>query len=430
MVDLGGILKNLIGPESMARQFFLWSVAASVASTALGPYLESLRQDVNADHPVAILTPADLADMVVRGILTEAQAAGIAKRNGLSSDNFHLLVQDTGEPPSALDLVLLYRRGKLSKDLVIKGIKQGRTRDEWINTMFDLGDVVPSPVDVVNALVKGQLSDGDAHTRYAQLGGDPDWFDLLFNSAGEGPSPDQAAVAARRGIIPWDGTGPGVTSFSQAVRESHFRDKWENVYKALAEYIPPPRTVSAMLGEGSLTVAQAAKLFADSGLPADLTQAYLSSGTTKKLGKQKDLAESEISTLYQENAIGVADAKQMLGLLKYDDADQNFIIQTWDMARVRKFKETAISSVHTQYTGHKISQQQAAVSLDAFGIPATQRNQLLELWGLERQDKVRLLTPAEIKKALGKNLLTLDDAVVRLVDMGYAEDDVSIYLQL
>ncbi|MGH7743515.1 MAG: hypothetical protein ACREQ5_01655 [Candidatus Dormibacteria bacterium] len=430
MVDIGGIISKLIGPESMARQFFMWNVASAVANTALGPYLEALRQDVNQDHPLTLISPPDLADMVVRGILPQDKAAAIAKKNGFTADDFNLLVLDTGEPPSALDLVTLFRRGELPHDDVVKGIKQGRTRNEWIDTLFKLGMVVPSPIDIVDALVKGQISDTDARAAFAKLGGDMSWFDLLFNTAGEGPSPLDAATMARKGIIPWTGSGPGVTSYEQAFKESHFRDKWIPAVRANSQYIPPPRTVTALHNSGAIDTAMASKLFADAGLAPDLISAYLVDSTKTKTVKAKELTESEIGILYQDQAIGVDDAVSFLALIGYNKSEADFIIGAWNLVRIRKYTEAAIGVIRSSYTAHKIDVNQASVFLDKLGIQSGQRDQLIQLWTYERQSKVALLTPTQIRQAYTKSLIDEEGALSRLEAHGYSPDDAALFLAL
>lgn len=429
-MGVADVLGGLLGKESMARQFFVWNIAGAIVNAGLEPYLTALSSDVNAKNPLKPLSPSDLADMVVRGVIEHAEAALEAAKNGVNQHDFDLLVTNTGEPPSILDMLELLRRGKVSRDDVVRAVKQSRVKNEWIDTILMLGLQPPTPADILDAAVKGQLTSDEAHAKYQQLGGDPDYFDLMLSTVGEGPTPVEAARMANKGLIPWDGRGPGVISFEQAVLESHYRNKWLEAYRKDAEYFPPPRTITAMYNSGALTKEDAAKLLAEQGLNPTLIAAYLSDAAKNKTSKFKDLAASTIGTLYQDQAIGDDEAKQMLLQLKYDGTEADFIILTWQLQREEKFRSTAISTTHTQYINHKITKDKASALLDQFRVPSNQRDYLLALWDQEQSAKVTLLTAAEIKKAINAGLLDPQAGFDRLVQRGYTEEDANIYLSL
>lgn len=429
-MGVADVLGGLLGKESMARQFFVWNIAGAIVNAGLEPYLTALSSDVNAKNPLKPLSPSDLADMVVRGVIEHAEAALEAAKNGVNQHDFDLLVTNTGEPPSILDMLELLRRGKVSRDDVVRAIKQSRVKNEWIDTILMLGLQPPTPADILDAAVKGQLTPDEAHAKYQQLGGDPDYFNLMLSTVGEGPTPVEAARMANKGLIPWDGRGPGVISFEQAVLESHYRNKWLEAYRKDAEYFPPPRTITAMYNSGALTKEDAAKLLAEQGLNPTLIAAYLSDAAKNKTSKFKDLAASTIGTLYQDQAIGDDEAKQMLLQLKYDETEADFIILTWQLQREEKFRSTAISTAHTQYINHKIDRDKASALLDQFRVPSNQRDYLLALWDQEQSAKVTLLTAAEIKKAVTKLGFDPQWALDRLVQRGYTPDDAQIYLNI
>ena len=428
MAAIGETVSGLLGKESMARQFFVWSVASTVVSTALEPFLTALANDVNSHHPEKPLSPADLADMVVRGIMVQGEAEKVALKSGVSTDDFGKLVLDTGEPPSVLDMLLLYRRGKVTHDQVVKAIRQSRVRDEWVDTLFELGVQPPSPADIIDATLKGQIDEVAGRELYAKLGGDPEYYKLMVDTVGDAPSPDQAASMARRGIIPWDGVGPGVTSYEQAVREGRARIKWTAAYRAAAQYVPPPRTITAMHTSGALSDAEATKLLKQAGVPDPLIPTYLKDSSAAKKQKHKDLAESTLSQLYQDQAIGDDAALSGLEALGYGEPDGKFIILTWQLARKYKALQTAVNTVHSKYIGHHIDDSKASLALDQLHVPSAQRDFLIATWNQERAANVTLLTAAEIKKANKAGIFTDDEALARLTSRGYTPEDAQIYL--
>jgi hypothetical protein len=428
MAGVGDLVKKVFGPNSVTRQFFVWGFAQQLVQSVLGPMFQAITNQANTSNPNLPASPAELADMVVRDIAGHDWASREARKSGISKEIFDLMVQNTGVPPSLIDMLQLFRRGKVNRDTVIRAIKQSRVKNEWIDTILQLGVQYPSPTDILRAYLQGQVDGDRAHELYTQLGGAPEFFQLLYDTEGAAPTPNEAAQMARKGIIPWTGTGPGVVSYQQAFLEGPWRNKWLKAFQEDAEYLPPPRTITAMVREGTLTIPEATALLIKQGVPDSLIANYLTDASAAKVIKAKELTESTISSLYQEHAIDDAKAKELLGKLKYTPAETDFVLTAWKLAREMKFRNTAISTVHTQYVNHRIEAGPAAIALDKFGVPATQRQALIALWTEEAKTKVTLLTPAQVKAALRQEIIDYDAALSRLVNLGYSEDDANIFL--
>lgn len=390
-------------------------------SEVFGPILALKRQ---------YLAPADAALGMLRGSLSEARAHEAARVAGLEPDDFETLVENTGEPPPLEELLSLWRRGKIDTAKLDHGIRQSRVRNEWIETVHELGIIPPSPQEAIHALLQGQISRGEAERRWKEGGGDPTWFQHAFDAEGSAPSPVELGEMANRGIIPWEGTGPDVTSFHQGFLEGPWRNKWRDSFRRLAVYRPPPRTIPTLYKSGAIGKHEAIHLLREAGLDQSLAEAYVVSASGEKVKKAKDIAESAVIELYRDRAIDRTQAVAMLGDLGYDHHEADFLIVIAELARVKRYTETAISTTHSRYTGHAITRSEASNDLDKLGVPAHQREELLGLWDLERADKVKHLTAAEVHKAVKKDLLTPEEGLHRLERMGYPTEDAEIYLKL
>lgn len=376
------------------------------------------------------LTVADAALALLRGNIDEGRAEEIARHNGVSPSDLHVVVDNTGEPPAVEELVGLWRRGHLSEAELERGVRQSRMRNEWIPAIKQLGVIPPSPADALDAYLKGQIPEGEARRRFTEGGGDPTWFTDAYHAAGEAPTPDQLAVMANRGIIPWSGTGPDSVSFEQGFLEGPWRNKWLPVFRKASQYLPPPRTVTALLNEGAITRERAVQLLMEQGLSADLAHAYTLESSHTKTKKQRDLAVGQIETLYADQAIDAGQAEAMLVSLGYDTAEAKFILTIQDLKRVTEATTQAIGRIHTQYTNHVIDRSTASGLLDSLSVPAAQRDGLLGTWDIERSARVRVLTEAQVVRALKKGLIDAPGAVGRLVHMGYSETDAAVLIQL
>lgn len=421
---LGGIANNTL------LQIVLYNLVGQLVGAVMGPYSQAITNEVNSVSPLVPLSPAELALAVVRNELSEADAAGQASLSGLDAARFHTLARLTGDAPGPLDLAVALRRGLIDQATFARGIRQGRLRDEWADTVRELAVQQPSPQAMLQAYLEGQVTEAEARQKFAALGGDPAYFDVLYNSQGSAPSPLEAAEMARRGAIPWDGTGAGVVSFRQAFLEGPWRNKWEGPYRSLSEYLPPPRTITAMYKEGSLDQATAAQLLAEQGLRPELVTAYLSSGASQKTAAAKDLAQTTVTTLYRDRLVKRADAAAMLVALGYDQGEAEFLLEIEDTRVAAHFLSLAVSRIHSLFVGHKIDAATASSTLARLGVEPSGVTDLVGIWQWERSANVRALTPAEVAGALRYNLVDETAAQAMLVELGYTPHDAWLYLSV
>jgi hypothetical protein len=409
---LGALANNTL------LQIVVYNLVGQLTGAVLGPYAQAITNQVNAATPLLPLSPAELALAVVRNELTEAEAAGQAAMSGVDSGRFHVLTRITGNAPGAGDLAVALRRGLVDEATYLRGIRQGNLRDEWADLVRQLAVQQPSPQAMLEAYLEGQVDEAEARAKYAALGGDPDYFDVLYHTQGSAPSPLEAAEAARRGIIPWDGRGPDATSFEQAFLEGPWRNKWMPVYRELTQYLPPPRTITAMYREGSLTRERAAELLAKQGLTPDLIEGYLTAGSNTKTAKTRDLAQSTILELWRDRLVSRDDVTAMLEALGYDATEAGFILAIEDMRLSQHFLSLAVSRVHTLYVGHKIDRATTISTLGRLGVDAAGQSDLLAIWDWERAAAVK------------KGYLDPANGRTMLVELGYTPHDAWLYLSV
>ena len=472
-----------VGAEAAeaAKQLFVWQFAGQIIEALLGPGFAALTQQVNDITPVAQLQPTDLADAVARGFMPHNAAADSARRSGLENDKFDTLIDLATVRLSPADLAAAVLRGFLSRDdataqAAPSGInaehfatllqlaqavpplataaaaarlgiipdqgtadgkpsfegaaQQSRIPADWWPILKDLSRAYPTPNDILNAYLEGQVDEAKAKQLYEQLGGVPEYFQLLFDSNGTAPTPDMAGTMANRGIIPWDGTGPESVSFEQAFLEGPWRNKWSKPMRQLMEYLPPPRTVTAMFHEGTLTKQQATDLLVKQGLTAELAAAYVTSGSSQKTAKAKDLTETQVIALYEAQLVAEADAESMLGALGFDPDNAQYLLKLADLRRAISALNTAVSRVHTLYVGHKISRAVVQDTLTKLGVPTGQVSDILATWDLEAAVNVRLPTESQVVDAWHLTIIDQDKATAELVRMGYSAHDAWLLLSI
>jgi hypothetical protein len=61
-------------------------------------------------------------------------------------------------------------------------------------------------------------------------------------------------------------------------------------------------------------------------------------------------------------------------------------------------------------------------------VPSAQRDQLLALWKVQSEATTRVLSEAQIVKAVNKQLISPDDGGARLMAIGYSADDAALLI--
>lgn len=430
-----GILRLLAGSGGAAAQFFMWGVLYGLTQQAMGPTFQEVANKVNSANPTTPLSAAEAATAVLKGQLSAQNGASEAAKSGIDAGRFDTMVRMAGSPPGLAELLSLYRRGELTTDLLHRAVLQSDIKDEWFTngTIEKMGKVPPSPVDFLQAWLEGQLSESDAKKLYEIFGGvmtqsGYDIFQIMYNTRGQAPTPTEALTLLNRGIIQEMGTGPKSTSYQQAFLEGPWRNKWLEPFLALRRYLPPPRTVTTLISHGAITDQYALQLFIDNGLNPQDAAAYVKDAHSSATAKQKDLAVSEIETLYYDQAISRTQGQAFLQNLGYSTGDANFILLIQDLRRERTFLESAISRVRTLFVDHKLARTDAVGSLAKLKVPSAQITNLLTTWTLERAANIPQLTESQVAAAFYYGNMKQDEAMTALEKLGYSPYNAWIIL--
>jgi hypothetical protein len=433
---ISGALQGLLGSQAV-RSIAEWMMLQNLVQALEAPLTAELGQSAFGQFPTLVSPPAELAAGVIRGYLTKDAALNEAKKSGYDKEPFQLLLDIGGQPPPPGVLLELWRRKVIPEKgdgagavSVEQGIKEGDTKNKWIEPLKALKTALPSPDMALQALLQGQTERPNALDLYEQWGGDPRYFDLMFETRGSAPSPLEAASMAHRGIIPWSGRGPDVVSFEQAFLEGPWRNKWLEPMHQLGDYLPPPRTVTAMLREGALTDAQGAALFAKSGLSPELVKAYMAAAHHQKTAASKDLAKSDILAAAVDGLMSEADALNLLGKLGWSQQDAQLELDIAQFRRVKSLYDGAIRKVGTLYIARKLSPTAAQTALAQLGATPAHISQLFAVWDVERANLVQRLTPAEWATAVKDGLITEGEGIAQLQALGFSEFEAWVRIAL
>ena len=431
---VGRIGQSLLGSD-VVKAILVWQVAGQVVGPLLLPFMTEVEQEAFDAARTRVLSAADAADAYIRGHLSEQEARDHIHKQGFTDELASVMFSNAGNPPPLGTLLEAYRRGLIPMDgrgsdslSVEQGIREGRTHDKWIPILEKLVYALPTPADALRAALEGQVDMATARELFSKWGGNPDYFQLLFDTEGSAPTPMEAADMARRGIIPWDGEGPEAVSFHQAFLEGPWRNKWEPAFRQLAVYRPPVRSVVAMLRSGAITDERATFLLKQQGADDQTIAEMLAEAHHSKTQTARDLTTAQVLDAYALKLVDQATATAMLAKLGWTPENAATLLAERDVRQARAQLDSAVTRTRTLYIGHKISEEEARKALAAYQLPQATADSYLLTWSLERRANVKTLTVAEVAWAFGQGLLSEADALTEIEGEGYSPRDAWIVL--
>lgn len=428
-------VSGLFGKGSVAEQMFVYGILQGVIQSLLSPVFTGLQQDAYGEVPNVALSPEVAATLVNKGFLTQDQGESIAKNTGISAAGFNQLVEIGRGVPDMSTLLTAYNRQFIQQGTegepgvsLFGGMTQSGIDAQWMPIIQQMAIDTPSRQEVMNAWLEGQITEDVARHWYTLAGGNPDWFQIDYNANGVAPSPMELGTLANRRIIPWDGTGPDVVSFRQGVLEGPTRNKWEDSWRALAKYLPPPRSTTAMLRSGAYTETEATQRYEDYGLSADDAAAMIRDARPHTTTTVKQLTEANVVSLYADKLITEAEAVTMLVELKYSEADATYILKMADFNAAAQTTTWAVGRIKSLYSQRKLTSANATDALTKLHVPTGQISELLTVWDIELAASPKQLTEAQVATAFSYGVIDQNTGEQLLIAIGYSHWDAWLLL--
>jgi len=354
--------------------------------------------------------------------LAEAQASGY---------DFHRIAAPTrivGLPPAPGELLDLLNRGVIEDADFYRGVAEGNTRNEWGAVLYQLRHFLLSPEKVATLRLKGWIDQATANTLGALRGADAAVMENLYLSLGRPAAPVQMQTAWARGVDGPDGVPMDEAQYLKGIRESDIRPEWGPMLWGIRYAYPSLFQLRRAVEDGSITAARALTILQYERYEAQDAQALVASWTKGGAAAQKELTKTEILTEYEGLFMTAAQATAALELLGMDPTAVGMELELADARRVNKARDAVVKAVHDAYVAHSIDATAAAAGLADVNISQPAIDNLVHLWGLERDESRRSLTQAQIKRAYVRGLITFDQATAALEDLGYTLAAAQEYL--
>jgi hypothetical protein len=414
----------LTHPEHQTQFFTALFAVRAIIDQFVFAAIAPLVQDVTNKAWPALgasvpLSPAAAATAVLKGVLTESQGAQWAEQSGTGAAAFHNLVQIAGNAIGIEEALLLWRRGQITEAELDRIIHYSNIRSDFGPDVKKLRYAAPSIGNVLAGAVQNQLPIPDAQTKFQEAGLAPDNFDWMYRTHGRPISPLEAARLVHRGKMTR-------ADFDQVVRESDVKDKYIDDLFEVSVYVPPVRSVMAMLRAGAISDAQATALFLENGVRQSDIAGYLAEAHHQKSSVVRELTQAQVLRLYGAKFMDRATALTKLEALNYDATTAATLLDFADETRHERYVNAVVTRVHARYVAYKLNDHDVNVALAADGVPPDAVADLLALWKIERGANLHVLSIAQIVGAYVRVYIDAAECKRRLLAAGVQPADIGI----
>lgn len=410
-------------PNLLGRVFMFIASAIGmlfgVAQAAATSLVRFFMEEANTQYPNAPLTPQECAVGVVKNTIPGGDWEGEARLSGVDPERFRALVGLTGNPPGPETLLTMVNRRIINANEAIQGMKEGFLRNDWIDQYMRLDKRVLSQSEVVQAAVQGHLDEVDARLRWEYADGDPADYDVAYATAGNPPGVQQMLSLWRRGYVTQ-------AEVEQAIRESRLKNKYIPAVLHLAEYVPPPRTITTLLSHGAIDTIKAHQLFQANGLTDEMATAYVASALHTKTASQKELSVGQVTALYTDGIITRPEALDDLHKVGYGDPEANLVLDLAERRAEQAVRTRVVNRVREMFVTRKIDLATAQADLAKLKVDSAQTERLLTVWQIEQQAPTRTLTLGQLNAAYKAELIPHDDYIARVMNLGYDAADADL----
>lgn len=144
---------------------------------------------------------------------------------------------------------------------------------------------------------------------------------------------------------------------------------------------------------------------------------------------QRDI-KSIVERSYSKGILSMSEATSRLQAVGFSENDCLLILAASDLVRVESMRTVDTDRVGDLYVKRVLTRSEAAGQLGSLNLPHTQQEYLFASWDRARQLRPRRLSEAQYRKALGGELISVDDYTEAMRGLGYTEPDIKILVAM
>ena len=476
-VAVGGIEAAGEAAGGSGAGFGLGYFGAGLALQITQPFLAGAEYAVHAVAGDARLDPGLVASLLAKGIagpnsgvMTATAAAQEVLDQGYTGGRLGQLVADAQAFPSGAEVFELWRRGYISDGQAAQYFERAKLNSNDAALLMQLKPNLPSPADLALGVLRGFIDPQVAkygqgfgttpngiygQTGYDMLGISDQDFQVLMDNTGEPPGLEEMLFMWRLGIFDQPGDPTGVSTLDHGIRQSRVRNEWipylhqfryrpmsvADAARAVVQNFLPMADAQVIANQNGLTPADFPILVETQGRPlsheqmlelfhrgkvtkAQVDQAFRESDLKDKyltaafeLGR-KLISERQIPQMLTYGVLTPDEAVDYLLKLGYSQQDAERLLDFGQAEHHAKLKELTVSEISTLYEDKVLSRDQAIDRLVFIGYPKDTAHYFLDLADIKAAAALAKLATANVKAAYLHGDITRDQAIDKLKAAG------------
>ena len=312
---------------------------------------------------------------------------------GIDPERARVLVADTGLPLALGEMLQLYNRGEVTATDVKVSVAESNVRNEYMDVALQLARRLLTPHEYAEAELRGVIPDGSPGAALSGLNAAD--YKTLFAILGRPISTHQVTTGLARGgkynANATDYNAVPAGPYRDAIRRSAIRPEYAEL---------------------------------------DYANRYTYPSGFQIKSEAPDLGEAMTEQLLLE--VGWAPSWAKTFATKWSGGAGS----TGD-PHVKKAQTQLWTTTHRSYVAFEVSAPTATTALEAAGVAAASVPSVLNLWNEERALVRKSLSATQIKKAYTSQTTnpatgaawTLQDAIARLLELGYDQADATVLLE-
>jgi hypothetical protein len=133
---------------------------------------------------------------------------------------------------------------------------------------------------------------------------------------------------------------------------------------------------------------------------------------------------------YQRGVYRYEDAKAGLSATGLTQDEIDWYLAVVDYEKAHKLKKLALHAIEEKYVTRTYNATDVSVALGQLGLDSNETNNLMQIWNIERESRVRKPTEAQFRAALVAGIISIEEYAEELRGLGYDEKYVQMLVNL
>ena len=360
------------------------------------------------------LDTSEAVSLYLRGEITEQELDNYLRWNGLAYDDIDRFKKLIWYIPSVEDLIRLAVREAFDQQAIEK---------------FQL--LLDFPSEILPYTRAQGLSDEWTKRYWVahwQLPSITEGFAMFTRTTPERLDPDADVIRAPHGSVRYNVIGR--KTLHLLLKTQDISPFWRDKLEQLA-YTPLTRVdVRRAYDLGIVDEDEIYFTYRDLGYNDRNARILTAFTVVDTVSEERNKLRTELIEAYELGYISKEKLIEALKKLKFTQVTIDILVNYADYRKTNKFVKEYIESIKYDYIHGKLTDTEAHDLLVRYGVLEEDVNRYLRIWQWEKKKYAKTLTKEDIKQLLQKGIITVQQAIDKLVHIGYYEDDAKLLVKL